>query len=279
MPLPIAPRSVGLGFRLPLAASLLSASHSHAQFLEVAPENYLHAGGRRARLLDAALERWPVVSHGLCGDFAGAAPLDRPLLDALKSFLRRVGARWYSDHLCYTHVAGAELHDLVPLPFSTQVVQRAAQRIREVRDILDLDIAIENVSAYARMPGGEFDEPSFIRAVLEEADCRLLLDVNNVFVNATNFGFDPYEYIDQIPLERVIQVHIAGHHEERPGLLIDTHGGPVVEPVYDLLKYVYDRLPQPVPVLLERDHHIPPLSELEAELAHLTEICGGDHDR
>lgn len=267
-----APRGVGLGFRVQNARELLASETTNARFVEVAPENYLGIGGGRARQLAAAAERWPIVCHGLCGDFSGAAPLDRDLLAELKAFLRRLDARWYSDHLCLTHAAGAELHDLLPLPFHSAAVTRAARRIREVRDLLDLPIAVENVSAYARMPGGEMDEPAFVRAVLEEADCLLLLDVNNVYVNAVNFGFDPKAYIEALPLERVVQIHVAGHKEERPGLLIDTHGAPIIDPVYELLAWTLTKLPQRVPVLLERDHNIPPLPELEAELARLTRI-------
>lgn len=272
---PVAPEGVGLGFRLALADELLRTDTSRARFLEVAPENYLDVGGRRARLLAAAAERWPIVCHGLCGDFSGSAPLDEALLKELKAFLKGLGARWYSDHLCFTHAAGAEIHDLIPLPFSEAAVKRAARRVREVREILDLDVAIENVSAYTRMPGGEMEEPDFVRAVLEEADCKLLLDVNNVYVNAVNFGFDARAYIDALPLERVIQLHVAGHHVERPGLLVDTHGAPIVDPVYELLDYTWKKLPRPAPVLLERDHNIPPLRELEVELARLDEIVSG----
>lgn len=267
-----APRGVGLGFRLKLARELLAAPTSHAEFVELAPENYLGTGGNRRRLLSAARERWPVVCHGLCGDFSGAAPLDEELLEELKGFLHELDARWYSDHLCLTHAAGAELHDLLPLPFSGDAVRRAGKRIRAVRERLELPIAIENVSAYTRMPGGEMDEPEFVTAVLEEADCLLLLDVNNVYVNSVNFGFDPRAYLDALPLDRVVQLHIAGHTEEREGLLVDTHGAPIIDPVYELFEYLWERLPEPAPVLLERDHNIPPLKELEAELERIADI-------
>lgn len=266
------PSGVGLGFRMKIARDLLLAEHTNAQFIEVAPENYLGIGGTRARLLAAAAERWPVVCHGLCGDFSGAAPLDRELLSELKAFLKRFGAGWYSDHLCLTHAAGAELHDLLPLPHNAEAVTRAARRVREVRQLLDVPIAVENVSAYTRMPGGELDEPAFVRAVLEEADCLLLLDVNNVYVNAVNFGLDPKAYIEALPLERVVQIHVAGHVEERPGLLIDTHGAAIIDPVYDLLEWTLAKLPKRAPVLLERDHNFPPLAELEAELGRLRGI-------
>ncbi len=263
---------VGLGFRLGLADAMLSAPQSQARFIEVCPENYVGVGGRRARLLHAARERWPVVCHGLCGDLAGLAPMQMELLTQVKAMLKEVGARWYSDHLCMTHIAGAEIHELLPLPFNGEAVRRTAQRVRQVQDFLELPMAVENVSAYGDMPGGEMTEPEFVTAVLEEADCGLLLDVNNVYVNAFNFGFEPRDYIDALPLERVIQIHVAGHFQEAPDILLDTHAMPIADPVYDLFAYTMERLPRDVPVLLERDGNFPPLSELEDELIRLRSI-------
>ncbi len=263
---------VGLGFRLGLADALLAAEHSNASFVEIAPENYLGVGGRRRRLLDEARERWPIVCHGLCGDFAGRAPIDREFLGALSDFLSQLGAQWYSDHLCLTHLGGAEMHELVPLSFNEEAVERAAGRIREVRELLGVPIAVENVSAYGRMPNGTMSEAEFVGAVVERADCLLLLDVNNVYVNATNFGFDARAYIDQLPLERVVEIHIAGHDVEDDGLLLDTHATPIIDPVYELFRYALERLPHRPPILLERDNDFPPLAELEAEMATLLEI-------
>lgn len=281
--------TVGLGFRAGLARELLASSSASAlplSFIEIAPENYLGVGGRRGRQLREAAERWPVVSHGLCGDFAGAAPLDDALLGELKGFLRRHDARWYSDHLCFTHVAGGESHDLLPLPFCDEAVERVAARVRVVADRLELPIAVENVSAYLRVPPPEgqrdLGEAGFIRAVVEAADCGLLLDVNNVYVNAINFDVDPVEALLALPIERTLQIHIAGHHVERvdddgrPSLLIDTHGAPIADPVYDLFAvcvrtFATRGLPLP-PVLLERDHHLPPLAELVDEVTRLQHI-------
>jgi uncharacterized protein (UPF0276 family) len=213
----------------------------------------------------------------LCGDFAGAAPLDRPLLEALRGFLRTHNARWYSDHLCLTHVAGRETHDLLPLPFTEEAVRRAAARIREVQDVLGLPLAVENVSAYLRMPGGEMDEATFVDAVVREADCKLLLDVNNVYVNSVNFQFDARAYIDALPLDRVVQIHMAGHDVEHEGLLVDTHGAPITDPVFELLGYALARMGRAPPILLERDHAIPPLSVLEDELQRLTSVVENVH--
>lgn len=267
---------VGLGFRLGLAKDLLGAPTSHAQFLEICPENYVGMGGRRARLLREARERWPVVCHGLCGDLAGYAPLETELLGEIRDFLHELGAQWYSDHLCMTHVAGAEIHELVPMAFNEASIKRTSARIRQVREILDIPMAVENVSAYGTMPGGEMSEVDFVNAVLAEADCHLLLDVNNVYVNSVNFKFDPRAYIDALPMERVVQIHVAGHAQEAEDLLLDTHAMPIADPVYDLLAYTVERLPRPVPVLLERDGNFPPLSELEDEMSRLQSILRGD---
>ena len=269
---------MGLGFRLGLAEAMLGRESPSWDFIEVCPENYLGLGGRRARLLDEARERWPVVCHGLCGDLAGLAPVDMALLGEVKAFLERVGARWYSDHLCMTHIDGVEIHELVPLPFNGETVRRVAERVRLVREVLGLPMAVENVSAYGHMPGREMDEPAFVRAVVEEADCLLLLDVNNVYVNSVNFGFDARAYIDAMPLARVVQIHMAGHHPEAEDLLLDTHAMPIVDPVYELFDYTMSRLPDPPPVLLERDGNFPPLSELEGELARMDQIMKARSD-
>ncbi len=263
---------VGLGFRLGLAEELLGSKTSAASFLEIAPENYLGVGGRRRRLLDEAAERWPVVCHGLCGDLAGRAPLDRDLLGELKVFLESLGARWYSDHLCLTHLGGAEMHELLPLPFDEETVRQVATRVREVREVLELPMAVENVSAYGRMTKGTMTEPEFVAAVVAEADCDLLLDVNNVYVNAVNFGFDPREYIRTMPLDRVVEIHMAGHTEEEDGLLLDTHARPIVGDVYELFRFTLEELDDRPPVLLERDGNIPPLAELEEEMENLLSI-------
>lgn len=268
-----APKGVGLGFRFQLAEQMLSSDFDAADFVELAPENFMGLGGRRARVLAMARERWPIVCHGLCGDFAGIAPFDQEYMARLRDFLREQKVGWYSDHLCMTHLAGAETHDLLPLAFDSRSVKRAAERIRQIQDYLDLPIAVENVSAYARMPGGEMSEQAFVAEVVREANCRLLLDVNNVYVNAHNFGFDARQFLDQLPLERVIQVHMAGH-EVQDDALLDTHGSSVSDPVFDLLAYAVERMPHHPPILLERDNDIPALSELVPELVRLREVAG-----
>lgn len=288
--------AVGVGFRAAMAEAFLAAPDADVDvvdFLEVAPENYLGVGGKRGRLLEMARTRFPIVCHGLCGDFSGAAPVDEALLAALGDFLRTMGARWYSDHLCLTHIAGGESHDLLPLPRTAEAVARTAARVQLVRERLGLPIAVENVSAYltpAPPPGErELSEPDFVRAVVEAADCWLLLDVNNVYVNAVNTAGpsdDPLiaarAVIDAMPLERVVQMHMAGHAVEdrhpsgAPSLVIDTHGAPIIDPVYALLRHTLERfqsagIPAP-PVLLERDHNLPPLPELLEEVRRLRAI-------
>lgn len=278
--------TVGLGFRAGLAEALVTAPSPGCSFIEAAPENVLGVGGRRGRLFAMAAERWPVVVHGLCGDLAGAAPLDDEWLSSLRLFLRQHGAPWYSDHLCLTHVDGAETHDLLPLPFSREAADRAASRIRVVADRLERPVVVENVSAYLRppVPAGEvaMTEWEFLRDVVEAADCGILLDVNNIYVNSINFGTDATAFLDGVPLERVVEIHVAGHHthsvddDGRPTLLIDTHGAPIVDPVFALTRETIARfrardLPVP-PILLERDHQIPPLCELTDELARLSAL-------
>jgi uncharacterized protein len=264
--------SVGLGFRLKLADAILASETSNAQFLEIAPENYLDCGGMRRRLLHSARERFPIVSHGLCGDFAGSDKPDLDVLSRLKLFLREVGAKWYSDHLCLTVANGVALHDLLPLPFSEEAAERAIARIRFIQDFLEIPVAIENVSAYLRMPGSTMEEPTFVSTIATQADCLLLLDVNNVYVNSQNFGFDPDTYMDALPLSRVVQIHVAGHRVEEDGLLIDTHGEAIIDPVYALLERTLPKLSRRAPVLLERDANIPPLPVLEKEMARLRQI-------
>ena len=267
---------VGLGFRFALAEELLGAEKSHASFLEIAPENYLGVGGKRKRWLHEAAEKWPIVCHGLCSDLAGRGEFDEPFMAELKGFLEQMGARWYSDHLCLTHVGGAEVHELIPLAFNEETLQRAATRIARVQEYLDLPLAVENVSAYGEMPQGTMEEAEFVSAIVEEADCRLLLDVNNVYVNAHNFGFDGREYIEALPLDRVVEIHMAGHIEEE-GLLLDTHSQPIDETVFDLFRVALEKRPHRPPVLLERDGNFPPLSELEAEMKQLLEIIEDVH--
>lgn len=268
---PALPSGVGLGLRAAFADELLAGSSACGpRFLEIAPENYVGVGGPRRRVLERARDFAPISVHGLCADLAGAAPLDEEYLRALKSLLDDVRAPFFSDHLCFTHLAGAEVHDLVPLPHHEEAAECAARRLRAVAERLERPVAIENVSALIRTPGGTMDEAAFVNAVLEQADCALLLDVNNVWVNAQNFGFDAARFIDALPLERVIELHVAGGEYDDDALgYIDTHGADTPDEVLALLTHTIERLGRPVPVLLERDHQIPTLEALAVELGRV----------
>lgn len=256
----------GLGLRRGLLTALADSAIDQVDFLEIAPENWIGVGGRFARQLRGLSERVPFLCHGLSLNLGGVAPLDIGLLKAIKGFLDEHGIRGYSEHLSAC-ADGGQLYDLMPLPFTAQTVQRVATRIRTVQDVLERPLIIENVSAYARLPG-ELDETSFIRAVLDEADCQLLLDINNVYVNATNFSFDPLAYIQAMPGERIAYLHMAGHYDEAADLKIDSHGAPVCDPVWALLRQAY-ALHGVRPTLLERDFNFPPVSELYAEVAQI----------
>lgn len=262
-------RGAGLGLRrafLEEAAARARGAGLGADFLELAPDNWIGVGGRQGRLLRTLTERLPLVCHGLSLNLGGTAPLDEDLVRAVGRFMDTHGALIYSEHLAWC-ADGGQLYDLLPLPYTEEAVRHVAARIRRVQDLLGRRIAVENVSCYA-VPAQEMDEVDFVCAVLEEADCDLLLDVNNVHVNSVNLGLDPYAYIDRIPPARVAYLHVAGHYVERPDLLIDTHGTAVPDPVWRLLEHAYRRL-GPVPTLLERDFDIPPLDTLLAELGRV----------
>lgn len=264
-------KGVGLGLRHDMAAELFERMPEEVRWLEIHPENYVRRGGRFAQNLERALDSWPIVPHGLTLCFGSIEPFEAAYVRDLKALLDRIDAPWYSDHLCFAGSGGVYLHDLIPLPFSREAVQIAAARVRELEDAIERPVAIENVSYYADPAPREMEEPEFVLEVLEAADCKLLLDVNNVYVNSINHRFDPKAYIDRIPPERVVQVHVAGHLTRKDGIIIDTHGEPVCDGVYDLLAYTLERI-GPVPVLLERDQNMPPLDDLLAEVRRLSDI-------
>ncbi len=262
---------IGIGFRYAMAEELLQRLPPEVRWVEVHPENYMRRGGRYADLLSRAREHWPLVTHGLTMCFASSEPQDDEYMDDLSSFLRRVDTPWHSDHACFGSADGAYMHDLLPVPFTDEAAKTMVQRIVEARDAVDRPIAVENVSYYAPQAEDGLLEADFMLEVLERADAKLLLDVNNVFVNSVNFGFDPRRWIDRIPPERVVQMHVAGHFIRPDGLRIDTHGESICEGVYDLLEYTLKRMGKK-PVLLERDNNIPPLDDLLTEVRRLSEI-------
>lgn len=259
----------GLGLRRELLAPLEAAVPEAIGFFEVAPENWMEIGGKYARQFRAFTERRPFITHGLSLSLGGPAPLDLGFVRRLKKFLDTHGIRYYSEHLSYCSDDG-HLYDLMPIPFTEDAVEHVARRIRTVQDILEREIAVENVSYYAA-PGARMSEAEFLNAVLERADCGLLLDVNNIHVNSINHRYDAAEFLATIPAKRVRYLHVAGHYVEAEDLRVDTHGSDVIEPVWALLHQAYARFGA-LPTVLERDFNIPPLPELVGELAQIRDL-------
>ena len=269
-PLPLPAASAGLGLRRALVDALHTAPAGDFDFLECAPENWIGVGGRFGDALDALSARVPLVCHGLSLSLGGVEPLDETFLARVRRFLDRHRVPLYSEHLSYCSDDG-HLYDLLPIPFTAEAVRHVAARIRRAQDILETRIAVENASYYVAAPISQMSEIEFIGAVLHEADCWLHLDVNNVYVNSVNFGFDPVAFLRALPAERVVYLHMAGHYRESDDLLIDTHGAPVIDPVWSLLETAYD-LVGVHPTLLERDFNIPPLAELAEEVARIDRL-------
>lgn len=257
----------GLGFRRELIPALQAGPAPAIDFFELAPENWIGAGGRSAKALRAFTERHPFVCHGLSLNLGGPAPLDTALLRRIREFMREHGIAQYTEHLSWCADDG-RLYDLLPIPLTHDAVRWVVERIRQTQDALGMRIGIENASYYIAPPGAEMREAAFIRAVIEEADCLLHLDVNNVHVNSINHGFDAHAYLAALPLERVCYIHVAGHHVEADGLVVDTHGAAVIDPVWSLLDAAYARCGA-VATCLERDFNFPALAELGAEVAHV----------
>ncbi len=258
------PQGAGLGLRRELLPALASGVPAAIHFFELAPENWIGVGGRAAKQLRGLSERHPLVCHGLSLSLGGPTPIDESLLRSIKTFMAEHGIALYTEHLSWCSDDG-HLYDLLPIPLTEDAVHWVAGRVRRAQDILGRQIALENPSYYLAPPGAEMSESEFIGAVLEEADCLLHLDVNNLYVNSRNFAFDPLTFLDALPLERVCYLHVAGHYREPDGLLIDTHGAPVIDPVWSLLEAVYARIGAR-PSCLERDFNLPDLAELTREV-------------
>jgi len=261
---------VGLGLRRVHLEQVAGHAGHGVPFWETCPENVIGDGGRHHRHACAILDRDPVLTHGLSLSLGGLDPWDGDYLHDLGRFLVRTGTPWHSEHLCFTRVDGSSLHELLPMPFTREAARHTVARARDLQARLPVPLILENITYYAELGHAEMDEAAFITEVLEGADTGWLLDVNNVYVNALNFGFDPRAWLARMPLHRVVQMHIAGH--KRFGdLTVDTHGADVIDPVIELMQWVLRRLGRPVPVLLERDNHIPDLEDLLAERARLQE--------
>ena len=253
---------VGIGLRIHHYDHILTEKPV-VDWFEIISENFMIDAGRPLHVLDRILAQYRVVQHGVSMYFGSAQPADREHLNRLKTLVKRTGTPWLSDHLCWGSVDGTYSHDLLPLPYTWEAVEKTAARIREVQDFLEIPIAVENVSSYAEFTDSEMTEWEFLHEVVERAGCGILLDVNNIYVSSVNHEFDPMLYVNAIPAERVAQIHIAGHSRYEKYIL-DTHDHPVVEPVWQLYARAIERC-GPTPTLLEWDDRIPSFDEVHGE--------------
>lgn len=243
---------------------------SRPKFVELAPENWMGIGGRWKKALKAIAEKYPLNCHGLSLSIGSPEPLDMEFLGKVKNFLDEWKIEVYSEHLSYSKCDNAHLYDLLPIPFCEEAVKHVSERIKTVQDFLGRKLIIENVSYYTPVDP-QMSEIDFVCSILEESDCDMLLDINNVYVNAFNHKYDAKEFLSKLPLERVRYVHMAGHEQKSEDLIIDTHGQPIIDPVFDLFEWTAEKL-HPVPVLLERDYNFGEMSELEEEMGRLNDI-------
>lgn len=261
----------GLGFRRELLPELDAAKAPAVDFFEIAPENWAGMGGRYGRDIRRYSERYPFVLHGLSLSIGSTDSLDVALLNQIKTFMDEHQIRLYTEHLSWCSHDG-HLYDLLPIPCTEEAVRWVAGRISQAQDILGMRIGMENASYYFAPPGAEMKEEEFISAIVNEADCLLHLDINNVYVNSRNFGFDPKAYLASLPLDKTAYIHVAGHYAENDGFLVDTHGAAVIDPVWDLLDYAHGLLGEQaglIPACLERDFNFPPLQDLLSEVQQL----------
>jgi uncharacterized protein (UPF0276 family) len=253
----------GLGLRAPHYESILS-TRPRVDWFEALTENYLVPGGKPLHYLERVRADYPLVLHGVSLSIAATDPLDADYLRQLRALARRIEPAWISDHLCWTGVNGTNLHDLLPLPWTEAALRHVVDRVHAVQDFLGARILLENASSYVTFRASEMPEWAFLARLAEAADCGILLDVNNVYVSSRNHGFDPIEYLDALPRERVRQIHLAGHTDNGDHV-IDTHDTPVVPDVWSLYGRAVGRF-GPVPTMIERDDRIPDLEELLVEL-------------
>lgn len=266
-------KGAGIGLRRGLMTPFLSeiaqtGRLGDVQFMEVAPENWITVGGQSKKDFYQLAERFPMALHGLSLSIGGPDPLNETLVKQVKTFKADIQSPLYSEHLSYC-TDGGQLYDLMPIPFTEAAVEYVVERVMRVQDILGERMALEHVSYYLTQPGAEMTEIEFINAVIKKADCYLHLDVNNIYVNAINHQYDPIEFLDQLPLDRLVYIHIAGHYEEAEDLKVDTHGSDVKTEVWDLLAHTY-RQAGVFPTLLERDFNFPPVSGLLKEVAQIS---------
>tara|TARA_R110000787_G_scaffold227653_1_gene335322 strand:- start:26 stop:880 length:855 start_codon:yes stop_codon:yes gene_type:complete len=262
-------QGAGLGLRRPIADKLMADPPTDVDFMEVAPENWIHVGGALGKKLRFFTERYPFLIHGLSLSIGSPAPLDEQLVRDIKEFMSEHDIRLYSEHLSYCGDDG-HLYDLMPIPFTEDAVKYVAGRVRRVQDILEQRIALENVSYYAPTDAS-MDERDFLLAVLEESDCDLMLDINNIVVNSINHRYDAGAFMRAMPAERIRYFHLAGHYVEAPDLRIDTHGAAVDNQSWQLLADAYRHFGS-VPTLLERDFNFPPMEELLGEVRRIKQL-------
>jgi uncharacterized protein len=265
-----APLGFGVGLRRPHYVHLLE-QYPPMDWFEVISENFIVQGGRPLEVLEGVRARYPIVMHGVSLSIGSSDPLNRGYLDTLRAAARRFEPAWVSDHLCWTGVGGRNLHDLLPLPYTEEAVRHVASRIRQVQDILERTILIENVSSYMAFRSSRLEEWEFLTAVADEADCAVLLDINNIFVSAFNHRFDPLHYVDAVPVERVVQFHLAGH-SDHGSYLLDTHDHPIRAEVWALYEHAVRRFGR-VPTLIEWDDNIPDFEVLAAAAAEARRRC------
>ncbi|HUL41177.1 MAG TPA: DUF692 domain-containing protein [Burkholderiales bacterium] len=261
----------GLGLRIPHYEEIL-ATRPNVDWFEVLSENYLVPGGKPLYYLDRIRAHYPVVMHGVSLSIGSTDPLNAKYLKQLRVLAERIQPKWISDHLCWTGVGGLNLHDLMPLPYTEEAVKHVASRVKHVQDFLERKILLENVSSYVAYKQSQLTEWEFLARIAEQADCLILLDINNIFVSSFNHGFDPLDYLKGIPIDRVQQFHLAGH-QNCGNYIIDTHDHPIIDPVWALYEQALIRFGA-VSTMIERDDNIPSLNELVAELDNARSIAG-----
>ena len=269
----------GMGLRRSFLSEIVDNPPKEVDFYEVAPENWITIGGKLGKQFRAMTERFDFVCHGLSLSIGSTDPLDEKFVRDVKNFMAEHQIKFYSEHLSYCSNEG-HLYDLMPMPFTSEAISHVAARIRRVQDILEQKIAIENISYYAA-PGQEMSEIDFFNAVVGEADCDVLIDINNIYVNSVNHGYDAEAFLKSIPADRIAYAHIAGHYVEAEDFLVDTHGADIIDPVWKLLGKAYE-LYGVFPTLLERDFNIPPLEELVKEVRTIRLIqnaWGNQHEK
>ncbi len=263
---------IGVGYRKDFAEEWENNPDSlRVDFIEVAPENWMNVGGYWKKLFDKKLEDYPLFTHGLSLSIGSPDELDFKFLKDLKIFLDSNNAVIYSEHLSFSKCDNAHLYDLLPVPFTEDAVKHVVKKVKRVQDILERPLVLEIVSYYSPL-AAEMKEIDFVNAIVQESNCQLLLDVNNIYVNSFNHGFNPVEFITLLPRDKIAYIHMAGHLQVDDNLIIDTHSEPIINPVYRLFEFSLKWLQKPIPVLLERDFNIPDLKEIQSEINELKRL-------